>query len=228
MLFLYDSLVFVVFLFMIIRRYICFLINMSVIIVFLFYVSSFFNVIIPAFLFFYVFFFLKQKTAYELRISDWISYVCSSDLRVHVADMVDVGGVGQVLAREQAGAADAEGAAAEEVALALGQVLDLDAGAVDVAADGDGDLAALHRELEAVEVMVGGDVAHGERRRGPGQPHVDGFHAEKLAVVGNGGRGPGRGGAGEGGRGSGGGRSEEHTSELQALIRLSYAVFCLK
>src|SRR3546814_3790389 len=79
--------------------------------------------------------------------------------------MVDVGGVGQVLAHEQAAAADAEGAAAEEVALALGQVLELDAGAVDVAADGDGDLAALHRELEAVEVVVGGDVAHGERRR---------------------------------------------------------------
>src|SRR3546814_2808611 len=26
-----------------------------------------------------VFFFFKQKTAYEMRISDWISYVCSSD-----------------------------------------------------------------------------------------------------------------------------------------------------
>src|SRR3546814_20276812 len=31
--------------------------------------------------FMYVFFF-KQKTAYELRISDWSSDVCSSDLRV--------------------------------------------------------------------------------------------------------------------------------------------------
>src|SRR3546814_4293322 len=28
--------------------------------------------------------------------------------------------------------------------------------------------------------------------------------------------------------GDGGGRSEEHTSELQSLMRLSYAVFCLK
>src|SRR3546814_5293747 len=27
------------------------------------------------------FFFLKQKTAYEMRISDWSSDVCSSDLR---------------------------------------------------------------------------------------------------------------------------------------------------
>src|SRR3546814_10403792 len=28
-----------------------------------------------------MFFFFKQKTAYELRISDWSSDVCSSDLR---------------------------------------------------------------------------------------------------------------------------------------------------
>src|SRR3546814_11734704 len=35
-------------------------------------------------LFFYivVFFFFKQKTAYEMRISDWSSDVCSSDLRL--------------------------------------------------------------------------------------------------------------------------------------------------
>src|SRR3546814_1045234 len=30
---------------------------------------------------FLVFFFFKQKTAYEMRISDWSSDVCSSDLR---------------------------------------------------------------------------------------------------------------------------------------------------
>src|SRR3546814_3193189 len=29
---------------------------------------------------FALFFFFKQKTAYEMRISDWSSYVCSSDL----------------------------------------------------------------------------------------------------------------------------------------------------
>src|SRR3546814_2490083 len=28
----------------------------------------------------YMFFFIKQKTAYEMRISDWSSDVCSSDL----------------------------------------------------------------------------------------------------------------------------------------------------
>src|SRR3546814_14403078 len=35
-------------------------------------------------LFLFVFFFFKQKTAYEMRISDWSSDVCSSDLGVDV------------------------------------------------------------------------------------------------------------------------------------------------
>src|SRR3546814_5685726 len=30
-----------------------------------------------------LFFFFKQKTAYEMRISDWSSDVCSSDLPIH-------------------------------------------------------------------------------------------------------------------------------------------------
>src|SRR3546814_3929568 len=30
----------------------------------------------------YFFFFFKQKTAYEMRISDWSSDVCSSDLKL--------------------------------------------------------------------------------------------------------------------------------------------------
>src|SRR3546814_9072010 len=33
----------------------------------------------------YDFFFFKQKTAYELRISDWSSDLCSSDLAVRTA-----------------------------------------------------------------------------------------------------------------------------------------------
>src|SRR3546814_1075112 len=33
--------------------------------------------------YFHLFFFFKQKTAYEMRISDWSSDVCSSDLRPH-------------------------------------------------------------------------------------------------------------------------------------------------
>src|SRR3546814_6867708 len=33
----------------------------------------------------FVFFFFKQKTAYEMRISDWSSDVCSSDLPVFLS-----------------------------------------------------------------------------------------------------------------------------------------------
>src|SRR3546814_1371397 len=53
-----------------------------------------------------LFFFFKQKTAYEMRISDWSSDVCSSDLqlgqaleelRVFVADAV---GPGVVVAQQ--------------------------------------------------------------------------------------------------------------------------------
>src|SRR3546814_4520019 len=35
-----------------------------------------------------LFFFFKQKTAYEMRISDWSSDVCSSDLRLKDAEKI--------------------------------------------------------------------------------------------------------------------------------------------
>src|SRR3546814_10317581 len=35
-----------------------------------------------------LFFFFKQKTAYEMRISDWSSDVCSSDLAVGALDEI--------------------------------------------------------------------------------------------------------------------------------------------
>src|SRR3546814_13394688 len=40
-----------------------------------------------------VFFFLKQKTAYEMRISDWSSDVCSSDLVIERHPLPDGGHV---------------------------------------------------------------------------------------------------------------------------------------
>src|SRR3546814_3298962 len=43
-------------------------------------VSVFVIVILVLMSFSIVFFFFKQKTAYEMRISDWSSDVCSSDL----------------------------------------------------------------------------------------------------------------------------------------------------
>src|SRR3546814_9066710 len=45
------------------------------------YYVSLFNDILHMYL---VVFFFKQKTAYEMRISDWSSDVCSSDLRMFI------------------------------------------------------------------------------------------------------------------------------------------------
>src|SRR3546814_5097251 len=47
----------------------------------------------------FCFFFFKQKTAYEMRISDWSSDVCSSDLRPKRLDEY----LGQQPVREQLG-----------------------------------------------------------------------------------------------------------------------------
>src|SRR3546814_6626896 len=46
----------------------------------------------------FVFFFFKQKTAYEMRISDWSSDVCSSDL------LAELTGQGAERGRQPAGA----------------------------------------------------------------------------------------------------------------------------
>src|SRR3546814_1490977 len=44
----------------------------------------------------HVLFFFKQKTAYEMRISDWSSDVCSSDLRLGETYLLGAGaGVGK-------------------------------------------------------------------------------------------------------------------------------------
>src|SRR3546814_8926745 len=47
----------------------------------------------------YCFFFFKQKTAYEMRISDWSSDVCSSDLVASIPALYSDAGVLHVAAR---------------------------------------------------------------------------------------------------------------------------------
>src|SRR3546814_8971933 len=117
------------------------------------------------------FFFFKQKTAYEMRISDWSSDVCSSDLAVkHVHHF----------AVEQA-----------EVADIAGDWLGGDA-VVD-AVEGSGAPAL----QPAVAPAAAADGVHHFGAAHPGRDHL--AHD----------------------------RSEEHTSELQSLMRISYAVFCL-
>src|SRR3546814_4204930 len=123
-------------------------------------------------------FFFKQKTAYEMRISDWSSDVCSSDLAGNRRESqsrplrsLEIGPVGQIADPGQAcgGARCRRARPADCWQLGLFQ-----------------------RQL---------------RRRGRG---VGGAAERWHAASGD------------------GLRSEEHTSELQSLMRISYAVFCLK
>src|SRR3546814_6343865 len=120
----------------------------------------------------YLFFFFKQKTAYEMRISDWSSDVCSSDLP------------------RLRGHRGARRLAAGKPARCAGQRLPLAARAAQPPQPREPQRSRdHHRGPVAAARPLGG-------ARPPGGGH-------RL-------------------------RSEEHTSELQSLMRISYAVFCLK
>src|SRR3546814_10834423 len=140
----------------------------------------------------FVFFFFKQKTAYEMRISDWSSDVCSSDLAPILSHAND-GGVRARMGRpilhppfagaRRLGAHDSPAARAgllHPLALAAYAARDAGEASVDEVAE------RLARSLQV--------------NRHPGE-------GRDLTVS---------------------VRSEEHTSELQSLMRISYAVFCLK
>src|SRR3546814_9734335 len=119
-------------------------------------------------------FFFKQKTAYEMRISDWSSDVCSSDLIVQASPL---------LTGEQARTTGRR-ALANYLASAL-----LFPYAPFLAAAED-----WRYDIERLAHHFGGSFEQ---------------TAHRLVTL----RRP---------------RSEEHTSELPSLMRISYAVFCLK
>src|SRR3546814_3071630 len=112
------------------------------------------------------FFFFKQKTAYEMRISDWSSDVCSSDL-VRAA---------QASRRKGRGAAPRQAGREAEPALPEAGRLYRRAGRRAV-------------QARSLSVLIGRGACPSPQQKN---------------------------------------RSEEHTSELQSLMRISYAVFCLK
>src|SRR3546814_5571669 len=153
----------------------------------------------------YYFFFFKQRTAYEMRISDWSSDVCSSDLRIGVGDVID-----RVVDKLER---DAE-VAAISVERGLGGFLALGDDRGDPARGGEqrGGLGADDVEiafLAEVDPARRGklvDFAFRDHRRGVGED----LERLQAAVFDH------------------QFRSEEHTSELQSLMRISYAVFCLK
>src|SRR3546814_4669484 len=113
------------------------------------------------------FFFFKQKTAYEMRISDWSSDVCSSDL-LH-----------------------------DEVQRFANVLKDLGVA--------KGDRVAIYMPM-IPELPVA--MLACARIGAPHSVVFGGFSPDSLIDRIN--------------------RSEEHTSELQSLMRISYAVFCLK
>src|SRR3546814_4077409 len=117
-------------------------------------------------------FFFKQKTAYEMRISDWSSDVCSSDLRAAPPKARKQGWTSSRIGPPAAGRRQAE------TGLAACRPVRRP--------------AAPHRTFPSIH-MRSLPAAH--RRAAPSPPLP---------------------------------RSEEHTSELQSLMRISYAVFCLK
>src|SRR3546814_6752411 len=141
-----------------------------------------------------MFFFFKQKTAYEMRISDWSSDVCSSDLgREHLAKTVRkaAGGRGQAPQADPRHDRIAPPAKVDPPPKGKGET--------DVT--GRKGSAGQQADLAVGQPQVGADRVDQQRQHEPvekGQP------ARQHQ------------------------RSEEHTSELQSLMRISYAVFCLK
>src|SRR3546814_1043035 len=139
---------------------------------------------------FVFFFFFKQKTAYEMRISDWISDVCSSDL-------------GEVPIGELALVGDDQPAELQRLDIGL-------------------ERGRVHRDEHVGRIARGLD-------RGRAEVDLERRNAEQRALR----RTDFGGEIGEGRqvvarqRGRQGERSEEHTSELQSLMLISYAFFCL-
>src|SRR3546814_17380911 len=113
-------------------------------------------------------FFFKQKTAYEMRISDWSSDVCSSDLAGDQGrgSRSDREGGAAAAGRGVVGVLDMEGGAGEvldEVDLGAGQQAEL--GLVDHGGDAvslEGAVVRVHRVIEGAEVLTSGAAAAGD------------------------------------------------------------------
>src|SRR3546814_1841304 len=142
-----------------------------------------------------LFFFFKQKTAYEMRISDWSSDVCSSDLATTVAQAAPgvPGGASALAAFDPLAAGPASVAAQPADPNAVQNRQDqkeafLKAGSTETRNSGNLALPASPYQVMAGTVIAGALVT--------------GIKSDLP-------------------------RSEEHTSELQSLMRHSYAGFSL-
>src|SRR3546814_2557557 len=135
-------------------------------------------------------FFSKQKTAYEMRISDWSSDVCSSDLYRQYRDRAgDAPADNKAVASADAKRADAPPAKPRMLGSIAFQPCTLPS-----------QMGAPGVEAQCGSLSVAENPAEPEARRI--ELNIAWLPADE--------------------------RSEEHTSELQSLMRHSYAVFCLK
>src|SRR3546814_6390180 len=158
-------------------------------------------------------FFFKQKTAYEMRISDWSSDVCSSDLGPRSDRRVVIADAGVDILAVERDAQPVRNIPAEIEAEILCDLLVLERvrGGVDLRRALLRDaafppVAAIEEGLAILvdaQPQIGVAFADIGTRRRPPAP-------EEIAVVVE------------------IGRAEEHTSELQSLMRISYAVFCFE
>src|SRR3546814_992971 len=153
-----------------------------------------------------LFLFFKQKTAYEMRISDWSSDVCSSDLKAQSPDAELFGAENRGDDDVAPGLEPTVGAQPDAVAEAVERENLIDfgqahfprrAGIFDAGLGRGAGAASVARDEDDVGVRLGDPGSHRADARRADQLHADA-------------------------------RSEEHTSELQSLMRISYAVFCLK
>src|SRR3546814_5883300 len=152
----------------------------------------------------FFFFFLKQKTAYEMRISDWSSDVCSSDLvsgnditrRIARQTMRIDGKVSRAIGINGT-------VPAPLVRLKEGQTARL-----TVVNDLDED-SSIHWHGLILPFQMDGVPGVSLPGIKPRSKFVYEFPVVQSGTYWY-------------------HRSEEHTSELQSLMRISYAVFCLK
>src|SRR3546814_3553181 len=142
-----------------------------------------------------------------MRISDWSSDVCFSDLQPtdRVARFFDAAGIVERAARNNPNKAKPGEKAVERAETRAAKAAEAEE-AANAAAN-----APAEEEAPAEEVVAEAP-AEETAAEAPAQeePANEGVSAEAPA------------------EGAVDARSEEHTSELQTLMRISYAVFCLK
>src|SRR3546814_9535417 len=124
-----------------------------------------------------------------MRISDWSSDVCSSDLLSGGDSLVNQSGASNSANVTQAD--DGSGATPQNVS--------------DIEQTGDSNSATVNQDTSTFAVQSTSYIEQSGDSNTADVTQVDDWQSSSVVQ-----------------------RSEEHTSELQSIMRISYAVFCLK